>query len=209
MKISVLVPVFNVEEYLTDCIESVLKQTHNDRELILVDDGSTDKSQDICVRYATQYPNEIKVIRTRNGGPLQARARAMDLATGDVFVFLDSDDCLRNDTLAKVNDCFERELCDMVMFNTGESPNFPTIQSKYHFKNGQVWEGATKKELYHQIVVGKVSNSVWSKAVRASCAQIPPSFYQCNAKHGEDLLLSVHFLTNCKKIVFIEEGIFF
>ena len=209
MKISVLVPVFNVELYLADCIESVIKQTHNDFELVLVDDGSTDKSYDICVQYVARYPNQIKVITIPNGGPLKARVVAMEEAVGDVFVFLDADDCLKNDALEKINNSFERESCDMVMFNTGECFDFPTISVKHNLRNGKVWECEDKKEIYHQIIGGKIPNNVCTKAVRASCAKVPDWFYDCNAKHGEDLLMSVHLLTNCKKIVFIAEGLYF
>ena len=94
MKISIIVPVYNVEDYLQSCIDSVMGQTYENYELLLVDDGSTDKSGAICDQNRASYPSHIKVLHVTNGGPLRARLLGMKHATGDGFVFLDSDDCL-------------------------------------------------------------------------------------------------------------------
>ena len=91
MKFSVLVPVYNVEKYLKQCIESVLNQTYQSFELILVDDGSTDNSGAICDEYASKH-KFIKVIHKPNGGLLHTRRVSLAHATGDWYVFLDSDD---------------------------------------------------------------------------------------------------------------------
>ena len=102
MKISVIVPVYNVEQYLCSCIDSVMQQTHRDVELLLIDDGSTDGSRSICEQYCARYPNSIKTICLSNGGPLRARLIGVRESSGDIFVFLDSDDCLREDALSKI-----------------------------------------------------------------------------------------------------------
>ena len=91
--ISVVVPVYNVEKYIDDCIKSVLNQTYSDFELILVDDGSSDKSGEICDRYAKE-DSRIKVIHTRNFGVCHARNIGIDLSSGEYYMFLDSDDTL-------------------------------------------------------------------------------------------------------------------
>ncbi len=209
MKVSVLIPVFNVEEYLVDCIESVLGQTHKDVELILVNDGSTDGSPQICEQYAAHYPAQIKVLHTVNKGPLYARAKASEIATGDIIAFLDSDDCLRLDALEHIVCCFEEQSCDMVLFNTGECDDFTTRQVRQELEGGKVFDEYTKSELYRKIILGKIPNSVCLKAVRATCADVPERFLQYTAKHGEDLLHSVHLLTNCKKLVYLNEGLYY
>ena len=88
---SIIVPIYNVERYLEQCIESVLAQDYQNYELILVDDGSPDNSIDICVKYAKQYPN-IVFIRKINGGLSDARNAGIKLARGKYLMFLDSDD---------------------------------------------------------------------------------------------------------------------
>lgn len=89
--ISVIVPVYNVEEYIERCIESIIKQTYNNIEIILIDDGSKDKSNEICDIYA-QKDKRIKVIHKENEGVSKARNVGLDIAKGEYIVFIDSDD---------------------------------------------------------------------------------------------------------------------
>ncbi len=91
MKISVIVPVYNAEEYLKNCIMSVVRQTYDNWELILVDDGSSDGSLSIA-DLAAEKDERIRVIHQKNAGPGAARNRGIKEALGDYVVFLDSDD---------------------------------------------------------------------------------------------------------------------
>ena len=93
MKISVIVPVFNVQDYLSQCLQSIITQNYRDLEILLVNDGSTDFSSQICDRYAAQ-DNRIKVIHQVNAGVSAARNTGMDASTGDYVTFVDSDDWL-------------------------------------------------------------------------------------------------------------------
>jgi len=90
-KISVIIPIYNVEKYLDECIESVVKQTYGNLEIILVDDGSTDKSGAICDKWQ-EIDERISVIHKENGGLSDARNVGMTIATGEYIAFLDSDD---------------------------------------------------------------------------------------------------------------------
>lgn len=90
-KISVIIPVYKVQEYLPKCIESVLQQTYHNLEIILVDDGSPDKCGKICEAYAKK-DSRIQVIHKKNGGLASARNAGMDCASGDFILFVDSDD---------------------------------------------------------------------------------------------------------------------
>jgi len=94
--ISVIVPIFNVEQYLEKCINSLINQTYKNIEIILVDDGSTDKSSKICDKYASQ-DNRIKVIHKQNGGISSARNTGMNIAKGKYYSFVDADDMVAND----------------------------------------------------------------------------------------------------------------
>lgn len=98
-KISVIVPVYNVENYLDKCLTSLLAQTFTDYEIILVNDGSTDSSPEICQRYATKYPDRVTSYTKPNGGLSDARNYGMRYATGEYLMFLDSDDYVEPDTL--------------------------------------------------------------------------------------------------------------
>lgn len=91
MLFSIIIPVYNVEKYLNQCVDSVLEQDFTDYEIILVDDGSTDNSPTICDKYAEKY-TQIKVIHKTNGGLSDARNFGIKEAQGDYLIFLDSDD---------------------------------------------------------------------------------------------------------------------
>ncbi len=94
--ISVIIPVYNVEKYLDECVESIVNQTYKNLEIILVNDGSTDHSPQICDEWA-QKDSRIKVIHKKNGGTSSAKNCAIDIAKGDYIAFIDSDDFIDDD----------------------------------------------------------------------------------------------------------------
>ena len=145
MKISIVIPVYNVEAYLSECVESVIRQTHQDFEIVLVDDGSTDKSGLLCDQYALLYPQKVKAFHEPNGGPFRARLIGIREATGDLLAFLDSDDCLRKDALEKMADCFHREQCDMLLFDAGECEEFQTVSIRCHLNPNAIFDRDSKK----------------------------------------------------------------
>ncbi len=100
MMISVIIPVYNVEAYLPRCLDSVLKNDLEDCEIILIDDGATDHSGEICDEYAKRYADRIRVVHQTNGGLGAARNTGIEAAVGDWFLFLDSDDTIAPETLA-------------------------------------------------------------------------------------------------------------
>lgn len=102
MKLSIIVPVYNVEEYLAACVDSLLAQTIGDCEIFLVDDGSKDRSGEIADRYAAEYPDRIRTLHTTNGGQGRARNLALPLAQGDFVGFVDSDDWVLPDMYKKL-----------------------------------------------------------------------------------------------------------
>lgn len=90
-RVSIVVPIYNVEKYLSECIDSIISQTHSNLEIILVNDGSTDGCADLCDEYAKK-DNRIKVIHKKNGGLSDARNKGLELSTSDYISFVDSDD---------------------------------------------------------------------------------------------------------------------
>ena len=101
MTFSIIIPVYQVEKYLEQCLESVLNQNFNDYEVILIDDGSTDNSGKICDDYVSKYSN-IEVIHQTNSGPSVARNNGMERANGDYIVFIDSDDYVEHDSFKQI-----------------------------------------------------------------------------------------------------------
>lgn len=113
MVVSVIVPVYNAEQYLEECIQCILAQSYSDYELILVNDGSTDRSGDICDRYAEQ-DRRIQVIHKENGGSASARNLGLDCAKGKYIAFVDADDLVHRDFLHTLVGVAEKYYADIV-----------------------------------------------------------------------------------------------
>lgn len=111
--VSVIIPVYNVEKYIRECVDSVIKQTYRDIEIILVDDGSTDSSGILCDEYA-KNDLRIKVIHKQNGGLSSARNAGIEIATGDYLTFVDSDDYIALDMLEQLMYAIEHFDADFV-----------------------------------------------------------------------------------------------
>ena len=100
-KISVIIPVYNVEKWLNKCVDSILSQSYENFEVILVNDGSTDKSGDICDKYLKE-DNRVKVFDILNSGQSVARNIGLKEAKGDYILFIDSDDYIEKNTLKRM-----------------------------------------------------------------------------------------------------------
>ncbi len=115
IKVSVIIPVYRVEAYLERAVESVLAQTLEEKEIVLVDDGSDDASPAICDRYAQTYPELVRVIHQENQGLGMARNAGVRIAVGDYVAFLDSDDTVEPEMYARMYEKAVEEDCDIVM----------------------------------------------------------------------------------------------
>ncbi|MDA3769093.1 glycosyltransferase family 2 protein [Streptococcus thermophilus] len=109
-KISVIVPVYNVESYLERCINSLLNQTYSNLEIILIDDGSTDRSGQICDQYKNR--DEFVVIHKENAGLGMARNTGLDVATGKYIIFVDSDDYIDNNMIQSLYEEIQKTSSD-------------------------------------------------------------------------------------------------
>lgn len=130
MKISIIVPVYNVEQYLRECLTSLVNQTLQDVEILVVNDGSTDQSLAIMDEFEAQYPSIVKCFSKSNGGQASARNMVLPLATGEYLGFVDSDDWVdpeMYETMCKLADehTYDVVVCDMV-------DHFPTRTLHHH-----------------------------------------------------------------------------
>ncbi len=117
---SIVMPVYNVEEYLPQAVESVLAQTFSDFELILVDDCSSDSSESICSMYAEKDSRIQTVFLSENGGASHARTVGLQKVQGQYVLFADSDDTLSAELLQTVYDALQAQYADVIMFNAVE-----------------------------------------------------------------------------------------
>lgn len=113
MKLSVIMPVYNTKEYLKDAVESVLNSKKLDFELLLIDDGSTDESGEICDQYALA-DKRVKVFHKENGGLSSTRNKGLEIAAGEYIGFVDSDDMVSSDMFPDMVKCAEERDADIV-----------------------------------------------------------------------------------------------
>lgn len=203
MRFSILVPVYNVENYLSQCIESVLKQDFEDYELILVNDGSTDRSPEICQEF-TKKDSRIKYYSKENEGLLLTRRYSIKKASGDYLLFLDSDDFWEPSLLCEVEKAIQQTQADMIVFR------FKRIRD-----NGQLIRNdvdifptdtlfSDDKELFIQKFVSSSRlNTIWSKCVKREIVDIDADYSGFKDKKGEDLLQSIALIRNAKSIFYL------
>ena len=158
-KISIIIPIYNVEQYLEKCIESVIHQTYNNLEIILVDDGSSDKSGEICNQYA-MIDKRIRVIHKDNGGISSARNEGLKVATGEYICFMDSDDYLELDMYETLYELIKENDADISMVSFFEEvPNMPA-KCKNSMKKHIYEDDVILQEL---LINKNLQNVVWNK----------------------------------------------
>lgn len=164
--VSVIVPVYNVEKYVGECIESLLGQSYKNIEIILVDDGSTDSSGRICDEYAGK-DIRIKVIHKENGGLSDARNVGIDSATGAYYSFVDGDDFLAEDTVAQMISGLKKKKCDIAVcnmiryFENGEMESFYIPSNVLKVLNGtDRFETLTQPSVCNKIFRADLFNSI-------------------------------------------------
>lgn len=209
MKFSIVVPVYNARKYIEDCCESVFKQSYQNYELILVDDGSTDGSDVLCEQIAGRDPVRFVTIHTHNQGPLLARQTGIRAATGDVLIFLDSDDRLHGQLLEKLAQYFAENPCDIVLYNASKREDYSSGDYVHPF-SGSIPTEVMKRDYLKKMVLAQVPNSLCVKAVARKCFESLPDF-SCypHVKNGEDLLLSLYLITAAQRILYLDETLYF
>lgn len=156
MKLSVIVPVYKAERYLSRCVDSLLAQKAGDYEIILVDDGSPDASGRLCDEYAAAQPGKIRVLHLDNGGQGRARNRGLDIAQGGYIGFVDSDDWVEPDMYAKLLACAEREGAELVVCGIRAIRDDGTEESLPVWREGEPMAaaGSACNKLFRRELIG-------------------------------------------------------
>lgn len=191
-KVSVIVPVYNVESYVERCLQSLVNQTLEDIEIIVVNDGSTDGSEEIVKKYQQYYPNLIKYYKKENGGLSDARNFGMKFASGDYMAFLDSDDYVELDMYEKMYNKAIEENSDMVECDfIWEYPN------KAIKDVGSIY--STKKEM---IVNARVV--AWNKLIKRNLIENSKVIYPKGLRY-EDIEFFYKMVPYYNKVSFVKE----
>ena len=199
--ISVIVPVYNVERYLDQCLESIVNQSYRHLEILVVDDGSTDNSGMMCDRWA-ERDERIRVIHQPNGGLSAARNSALDVMKGEWVIMVDSDDLLHPEATATLVKAITQHNADIVVgdyiaFNDNELPQWPDNQGKDGTSRTFSQEEALTAIFYQQ----GLTHSAWARIYRADL--FDGIRYPVGQLY-EDLAIIYPLLKKCDKVVKID-----
>lgn len=193
--ISIIIPVFNAEKYISRCIKSVVDQSYSELEIIVVNDGSIDNSLFICELLATQ-DRRIKVISQDNGGVSKARNTGLRLAKGEYVMFLDSDDYMLPEMCKTMLDVLHKKQADCVICGIQEpegglwcpqkSMDYSTLED-------------FKKDFIYQLNTELLS-PCWNKIFKR---QFITNLFNEDISFGEDLIFDLEYLNNCTRLSFI------
>ena len=214
MRFSIIVPIFNVEKYLSQCVESVLGQSYKDYELILVDDGSLDGCSAMCDNFAKR-DSRVKVIHKQNGGLVSARKAGVSVAQGEYAVALDGDDWLARDYLEKVNQVIERTNPDVIRFGFFEADdNGKIISHKVSgFRVGYYNRRQIEETIFPHLIYGVTSrrfpHQVWGESIKMELYRKEQLLVPDNIKIGEDAAVTHPILYNSQSIYVLDEYLYY
>lgn len=201
MKYSIIIPVYNVEEYLDRCLKSILNQTYSNYEVIIVNDGSPDNSDNIIKSYEKE-DKRFKGYKKVNGGLSDARNYGLKYATGDYLIFIDADDYIENNYLEKVNDVLERNKdIDVLKFKiklVDEGENLIRME------NGLNKEGVTS---FDELVKLEFLEPAWSYVYKLSFWKENNFTYLKGMIH-EDFGLTPEILMKANKIYYLNSYLY-
>ena len=197
--VSIVVPVYNIEKYIGNCIESIQKQTYENIEILLIDDGAKDESGAICDCYA-QKDRRIRVFHKENGGLSDARNYGAQQVRGKYMLFIDGDDTISSELVEKTLDCAEKTDGDLVFFD------FESVE-----------EETGRRDLYHYGLPEKKAFSVYDhpeillKSPSACCCLYKKEFWDKSdiryplERHYEDLATTPRFMLKAQRIGYTGE----
>jgi glycosyltransferase involved in cell wall biosynthesis len=203
-KVSIIIPVYNIKDYVADCIESVISQDYRNIQIIIVDDGSSDGSEGICDEYALK-DERITVIHKKNEGVSCARNDGIKAADGDYIYFLDGDDMLVPDAIGLLVNEIEKDACDAVMFEAVKTDEDSLGTEQGYFDKNNDYTGIHDgKRLFAEL---KKNNEYTSCAVLLFIRRSSLSISFDKIVH-EDELFTPEFLYSIKNISYIPKQLY-
>lgn len=197
IKVSIIIPVYKAEKNISRCIDSILKQSYENLEVILIDDGSPDDSGKICDKYS-EIDKRIKVIHKKNGGVSSARNAGLKIATGDYIGFVDADDYIEADMYSHLIDLIQKSNADLVIcgyfieYLTGVIKESNIIDK--HLLNTE--------ETLDFVLTNLNMGSIWNKIYKREIIYDKNVIFDESITIGEDLLFLCMAISNCNRVVY-------
>lgn len=209
MFLSVMVPVYNAEKYLDQCISSILAQTETDFELILVDDGSTDRSAAICKQWAKKYPEIVRYIYQENGGELLARRRGLLESRGEYLYFVDADDYLLEERAFEViRQTIEATSCDYLFFDLKNCVSQKNV-THFSFQDKEQFEGEALNLVYRLLIETGLFNNIGNKVFHRDLIDWEMDYKPyAPMVPGADLFQMIPVIFHAQKMIYLNEAFY-
>lgn len=200
-KISIIIPVYNVEKYLGKCLDSILAQTFTDFEVFLIDDGSTDNSGEICEEYA-EKDNRLKVFHQKNQGVSITRQRALNMVTTEYVAFIDPDDYIEEDYLEKLYESALETKADLVWCDYIEH------HGDKDCKHSCAWVDKSRCGLLKGILASGFSAVLWNKLYRTAVIKENGICFDSALNTAEDILFVSEFICHSKNFSYVDKALY-
>lgn len=209
-KVSIIIPAYNIENYIERCLESCINQSFENIEIIVVDDGSKDNTKQIIRNYELK-DLRIKVITTSNKGVNNARKEGLNNSIGDYILFLDGDDYLSKDAIEKCYNIAKDNDYDIIQFNyilkySNGQQQLPWDNNFYNENAGQVFDDYKYLDLLFNT---KCNFSIWSKFIRKEFMVKNNIELLSNSSYGEDLAFVYDLAMNKPKVYILNENLYY
>lgn len=206
-KLSIIIPVYNVESYLPGCLDSILYQRFSDFEIIIVDDGTKDASGTIADSYA-EKDTRIKVIHKQNGGVSSARFEGVKIASGDFIGFVDGDDTIESDMYSILIENAEKYNADIS--HCGYKMIFPDGRTDYYYNTEKIIAQDNNQGLSDLLKGEFIEPGLWNKIYRSELVKsiIFNNVMDSSIKINEDLLMNYYLFKQSKKSVFVDKCLY-
>lgn len=196
-KYSVIIPIYNASKTLERCLNSLLLQNYEKAEIILINDGSTDNSEDICKQFAQEY-SQIKYIYQQNKGVSFARNRGLSVATGKYILFVDSDDYVSKDYFSEIDNLLKKHNADLTIFSQYDCKFDTTIEKKYNsFFTDSENEMITKLS---DLICRKIINEPWTKIYKREIIKNYHVDFPVKAYIAEDRAFNIKYALHIKSL---------
>lgn len=196
--ISVIIPLYNVEDYITNCLKSFEEQIYRDFEVIIVNDGSTDKSVSIVQKFIEKSELNIKLVNQKNSGVSVARNNGLNNATGDYICFVDSDDMVAPEYLSQMVEIINYKKCDMVICGV-KAIDEGSSKSKYFFEE-YTSEKMSSYEALRRFLYSEIVSGVWSLMIKRNIIDENQLRFAEGYRYSEDLELVWKMLIHSKNV---------
>lgn len=207
---SIIVPIFNQEKYLDECVKSILNQSYTDIEIILVNDGSTDHSLALCQKYAAS-DSRVKIVNKKNGGLISARKAGLANASGRYIGFVDSDDMIGShmyEKIAEIINCYNTDI--VVVGNTFwyedyKKERFETIPSGFYDKGMLIQSIYPDMLCNHNRMTRRIAPAIWAKVIRKDIIEKALMNLDEAIRDGEDAAISYPCFLYADNVYFASE----